>query len=1035
MRIAKKVLAIVLAIVMVVGSFVIATSAADDKKIYLSLKAQVMTGTGASQSEALKLDTQVPSTIRASAFSKQTTDINTYKSTSSTLAYHDSSEVITVNPGDMVWITTSLKSVGGVYPDAIQGQVFYDTNVFTSVASLVTNTYIWNAKNELYKHSNSTLSGGVIYGRATQDFRDEYTPADFDDAMDAQYNQYTWFSAVDPGAVLANEEFPEMVAAQNSDLVTFPVYVRTDAPAGATAKIFTYNYAKLSGTYLPASDYSAQFDMGDIYESPIGYGPEMFDLTNAVLTFKVAGGEAELDYEELKAQIADYEGRDGSVYTEGTWADATAAYNTAKALVDAAESQDDIDNAANALKAALAALEAKPVLDYTGINNAIGSVPADLSTYTTSTASAVSTALANAESVKASATTQGELDNAATALNNAVTALEAKANFNNLDSALDEAKDIVNKGYTAETWARLQNAIAVAEAFDRDETGVSQQPAVTAAAEEIIDAIEGLDKEVVLDYTAWNAAVAKIPANLEGYTPASVSAYEADKAAADAAFAAAVLAKDQTALDKAAADLEAAIALLTAVADKDALKAAIDDTPEYAADMYSNWDAYAAALEAANTVYADPNASADAVANATSALVNAKGALTVAPADYTAVEDAKDSVPADLSAYTADSAKAVNDAVAAVVYGKLKTEQEAVNAMAKAIVDAVEALEKLADYTAVEDAIDAIPADLSIYTDETVKAVKDAVAAVVYGLGATQQDVVNGYAADINTAVGNLVEKDADYSAVTEALGKVKALNRALYTEASLADVDYAVSQVVEGKKISEQEAVNAMAAAINEALGNLKLKPTEGYVQETTSSTDVPYGMNTFSVKVEGRPNKIRFVVADNTDLTITFSREAARAVGSIVSYNANGEVVNDLSREIAYEIWTIDSTMQAGTYYVQAKDNDGWEALDLAYIFEFKYSTDDKAVNSIEAVESNTAATGEKVYLTVKTGADVLKVRTVSNGVVATFADRTVEDGVATFEVYAKAYITGDNTVSFQIKTADGWETIDDTFVIIGE
>lgn len=1032
MRIAKKVLAIVLAIVMVVGSFVIATSAADDKKIYLSLKAQVMTGTGASQSEALKLDTQVPSTIRASAFSKQTTDINTYKSTSSTLAYHDSSEVITVNPGDMVWITTSLKSVGGVYPDAIQGQVFYDTNVFTSVASLVTNTYIWNANNELYKHSNSTLSGGVIYGRATQDFRDEYTPADFDDAMDAQYNQYTWFSAVDPGAVMANEEFPEMVAAQNSDLVTFPVYVRTDAPAGATAKIFTYNYAKLSGTYLPASDYSAEFDMGDIYESPIGYGPEMFDLTNAVLTFKVAGGEAELDYEELNAQIADYEGRDADAYTAETWEDATAAYNTAKALVDAAESQDDIDNAANALKAALAALEAKPVLNYDGINAAIASVPADLSTYTTSTASAVSTALANAESVKASATTQGELDNAATALNNAVTALEAKANFNNLDSALDEAKDIVNEGYTAETWARLQNAIAVAEAFDRDETGVSQQPAVTAAADELFEAIDGLEKEVVLDYTAWNAAVAKIPANLEGYTPASVSAYEADKAAADAAFAAAVLAKDQTALDKAAADLEAAIALLTAVADKDALKAAIDDTPEYAADMYSNWDAYAAALEAANTVYADPNASADAVANATAALVDAKGALTVAPADYTAVENAKDSVPADLSAYTADSAKAVNDAVAAVVYGKLKTEQEAVNAMAKAIVDAVEALERLADYTAVEDAIDAIPADLSIYTDETVKAVNDAVAAVVYGLGETQQDVVNGYAADINTAVGKLAEKDADYSAVTEALGKVKALNRALYTEASLADVDYAVSQVVEGKKISEQESVNAMAAAINEALDNLKLKPTEGYVQEV-AATDVPYATNTFTIKVEGRPNKIRFVDCDNNALTWTFTREAARNAGSIVSYNADGEVVHDLSREIAYEIWTIDVVLVPGAYYVNVKDNDGWEDLSLSYIYEVKYSADDKAVNSAEA-EVTEANVGDMVKITVKTGADVLKVQTVSNGSVATYGNPVVADGVATFEVYAKVYLEGENTITFNVKTADGWEAADASVVITG-
>lgn len=1027
MRIAKKVLAIVLAIVMVVGTFAIATSAAGDAKIYVTLKAQVMTGTGASESVTLGVEDACPTSVRNTNIANQRADVTTYTSTKASLAYQDGSATIVVNPGDMIWVTTNLKSEN-IYPDAVQGQVFYDTGLFTSVAMTVTQCFQWNSANEIAKYTNTTLSGGTVWGRVADDVRQTYSAFSGDEAD--KYHYYHWFAAVDSSAV-ANDM--EIVEAQNSDLVTIPVYVRPDAQPGQTGTIFTVAHSKLTGSALPSTDYSG--DAGDIYETPYKISEDAWDVSGATLNFVVAGGEAELDYEELNAQIADYEGRDADAYTAETWADATAAYNTAKALVDAAESQDDINTAATNLKNALAALEAKPVLNYDGINAAIASVPADLSTYTTSTASAVTTALANAESVKASATTQGELDNAATALNNAVTALEAKANFNNLDSALDEAKDIVNEGYTAETWARLQNAIAVAEAFNRDETGVSKQPEVTAAAEEIIDAIEGLEKEVVLNYTAWNEAVAKIPADLEGYTPASVSAYEAGKAAADAAYAAAVLAKDQVALDKAATDLEAAIALLTAVADKDALKAAIDDTPEYAADMYSNWDAYAAALEAANTVYADPNASADAVANATTALVNAKGALTVAPADYTAVEDAKDSVPADLSAYTADSAKAVNDAVAAVVYGKLKTEQEAVNAMAKAIVDAVEALERLADYTAVEDAIDAIPADLSIYTDETVKAVNDAVAAVVYGLGETQQDVVNGYAADINTAVGNLVEKDADYSAVTEALGKVEALNRALYTEASLADVDYAVSQVVEGKKISEQEAVNAMAAAINEALDNLKLKPTEGYVQETTSSTDVPYGMNTFSVKVEGRPNKIRFVVADNTDLTITFSREAARAVGSIVSYNANDEVVNDLSREIAYEIWTIDSTMQAGTYYVQAKDNDGWEALDLAYIFEFKYSTDDKAVNSIEAVESNTAATGEKVYLTVKTGADVLKVRTVSNGVVATFADRTVEDGVATFEVYAKAYITGENTVSFQIKTADGWETIDDTFVIIGE
>ncbi len=1025
MRIAKKVLAIVLAIVMVVGSFVIATSAADDGKIYVTLKAQVMTGTGASESVTLGVEDSCPASVRNNQITKQRADVTTYTSTKGSLAYQDGSAVITVNPGDMIWVTTNLKSVG-IYPDAIQGQVFYDTSLFTSVAMSVTQCFQWNSANEIAKYTNSTLSGGTVWGRVANDSRQTYSAYTGTDAD--KYHYYHWFAAVDSSAVMNDME---IVEPQNSDLVTFPVYVRPDAQPGQTGTIFTVDHSKLTGSALPSSDYSG--DAGDIYETPYKLPADAFDVSAATLNFVVAGGEAALDYSDLNDAIADYEGRDASVYTDDSWANATSAYNTAKGLVDNAESQDDIDAAAEALVAALAALDLKPVLDYTGINNAIDSVPA-LGGYTTSTASAVSTALANAESVKASATTQDELNNAAAALNEAVAALEAKANFANLNAALAEAASVVNNGYTADSWARFENAKAAAEAFDQNETGVSQQAAVNAAANELFDAMDNFEKEVVLDYTAWNNAVANIPADLSAYTPASVSAYETAKAAAEADYAVAVAAKNQTALDAAAADLQAAIDGLVAVANKAALKAAIAQTPEYAADMYSNWADYAAALAAAQDVDADANATQTAVDNAEAALNKAFGALTVAPADYTAVNDAKaDAAAIDRDLYTAASLADLDDAVAAVVEGKLKTEQADVDAMAQAIVDALAELEKLADYSAVEEAIaaaDEVNADLYV----SVADVEAAVKAVVYGYGESQQAEVDAMAQAINDAIAALVEKDADYSAVNRAKAEAAALNRDLYTAASLADVDDAVAAVVEGKKISAQAEVDAMAQAIVDALAALKFKPTEGYVQ-SVEATDVPYGMNTFTVKVTGRPNKIRFVVAGNTDLTITYSREAARAAGSIVSYNANNEVVNDLSRDIAYEIWTIDSTMQDNTYYVLAKDNDGWEALDLAYIFDYKYSTDDKAVNSIEAAGETTVARGEKVYFTVKTGADVLKVRTVSKGVVATFANRTVENGVATFEVYAKAYLAGENTVSFQIKTADGWETIEDTFVIYGE
>ena len=62
-------------------------------------------------------------------------------------------------------------------------------------------------------------------------------------------------------------------------------------------------------------------------------------------------------------------------------------------------------------------------------------------------------------------------------------------------------------------------------------------------------------------------------------------------------------------------------------------------------------------------------------------------------ADYSKVEEAKAKVPADLSIYTEESVKALEDALAAVEEGKKASEQEAVDAMAEAIEAAIKALE------------------------------------------------------------------------------------------------------------------------------------------------------------------------------------------------------------------------------------------------------------------------------------------------------------------------------------------------------
>ncbi|MDO4175252.1 MAG: S-layer homology domain-containing protein [Eubacteriales bacterium] len=70
--------------------------------------------------------------------------------------------------------------------------------------------------------------------------------------------------------------------------------------------------------------------------------------------------------------------------------------------------------------------------------------------------------------------------------------------------------------------------------------------------------------------------------------------------------------------------------------------------------------------------------------------------------------------------------------------------------------------EKLADYTAVEEAKQKVPADLSIYTEESVQALQDALAQVQEGLTIDQQETVNQWAKDITDAIDGLELKSTD---------------------------------------------------------------------------------------------------------------------------------------------------------------------------------------------------------------------------------------------------------------------------------
>lgn len=125
-----------------------------------------------------------------------------------------------------------------------------------------------------------------------------------------------------------------------------------------------------------------------------------------------------------------------------------------------------------------------------------------------------------------------------------------------------------------------------------------------------------------------------------------------------------------------------------------------------------------------------------------------------------------------------------------------------------------------ADYTEVTEAKKRIPSDLTLYTDETVQALEDTLKDVKYDLDITQQDTVKGYADAINKAINQLKYKAADYTEVDKAIEKANKLNKDNYKDFS--KVEDAIKTVVRSKNITEQDEVDAMAKAINDAIDAL---------------------------------------------------------------------------------------------------------------------------------------------------------------------------------------------------------------------
>lgn len=507
--------------------------------------------------------------------------------------------------------------------------------------------------------------------------------------------------------------------------------------------------------------------------------------------------------------------------------------------------QSEIDKAVEAVRSAIAGLSGTKA-DYSAVDAAIeeaNAVDAKIrETYASTYGFTAATFYSNWSSVTKAinnvvrgleSSKQSTVDGYATAIRNALANLtENKANYDEVTKAQQSAATILEVGstlYTAESLNKLTQAY-VAVVLNLDISRQAEVDAFAANINKAIDELEYLPASYTKVETAEQAAKVKTDAN-DAYVAQhpGYSLYTAESLAAlNTALANVERNLDiryQTTVDGYATAIDEAVAgLKYAPADYSKVELAKAKIPEDLS-VYTNLSV--ATLNSVlnkidTTLTADQQAMVDSYATGIETAVNG---LKYKKADYTKVNAAKKKVPTDSSLYTEASWQYLQEKLDEVVEGLDASYQSQVDGYAAAIEDAIAKLEYLpADYTKVTDAIRAVQAlgDLSIYTDDSVAALNNAIAAVEQNLDIRYQSQVDGYADEITAKMNALVLKGADYTELTEAVNKAKQeITDGWYTAETVTELNAVIDTINWNLPLNEQTTVDGYKQALDAVVRN----------------------------------------------------------------------------------------------------------------------------------------------------------------------------------------------------------------------
>ncbi|MDD6276395.1 MAG: hypothetical protein PUB20_06200 [Clostridia bacterium] len=196
----------------------------------------------------------------------------------------------------------------------------------------------------------------------------------------------------------------------------------------------------------------------------------------------------------------------------------------------------------------------------------------------------------------------------------------------------------------------------------------------------------------------------------------------------------------------------------------------------------------------------------------------------------------------------------------------------------------------------------------------------------------------------------------------------------------------------------------------------------------ESVTYTPSTSEINTFTAKVnvsDVRVLKLRII--DSTGGTRTYDRNNPKV--SVTAYNSNGDQVSELSRDIAYELWTLTNiNLPHNAEYTAIAIYADWtkDAEEIGCKFTVSLKQDDSEIYSMSF--ANESGSAPYTSAEVVTGLDVTEIQFVlSDGTTQTYSANTFaeqNDGKLVFKA-PKVWMTkaGENEITVKAKVAKEW------------